>query len=187
MYDDAFFANRVRFHARIAYAVSDLLMAIPKPTSAIDVGCGDAHWLKCLSTHNVPTVLGIEGFPACLPYTKPIPTIIHDLSTPLPLSMNFDLVLCIEVGEHLPERAAPTLVETCTNLVKTGHPIVFSAAPPGQGGVGHVNLQPKSYWRDLFQAHGFEESNATYLAQLWNESGVMPWLYKNVMIFKRYQ
>ena len=101
MYDDAFFANRSRYHKKIAAAVDALLKAIPHPRSAVDVGCGDAHWLKCLHTRNVPTVLGIEGFPACLPYTKPIPTVIHDLTHPLPLSMNFDLVLCIEVAEHL--------------------------------------------------------------------------------------
>ncbi|MDP6884692.1 MAG: hypothetical protein QF830_11185, partial [Rhodospirillales bacterium] len=42
----------------------------------------------------------------------------------------------LEVAEHLPPDAAETFVAT---LVAHGRLVLFSAAPPGQGGLNHVN------------------------------------------------
>ena len=50
-------------------------------------------------------------------------------------------------GEH-----ADTFVQ---NLVRhASGAILFSAAPPGQGGEFHVNEQPYEYWRGKFQRCG---------------------------------
>jgi hypothetical protein len=33
--------------------------------------------------------------------------------------------------------------------------VLFSAAPPGQGGEGHINERPYEFWRGLFAARGY--------------------------------
>lgn len=60
------------------------------------------------------------------------------------------VALSLEVGEHIPEEAAFNYVQFLTGV--GAHTIYFSAARPGQGGEGHVNLQPKAYWLRLFCA-----------------------------------
>jgi hypothetical protein len=66
--------------------------------------------------------------------------------------------------------------------------VVFTAAPPGQGGTGHVNEQPQSYWIDRFRAEGMEydETWSREVATRFEREGVRsPWLVDNVMVFAR--
>jgi hypothetical protein len=60
--------------------------------------------------------------------------------------------------------------------------IVFTAAPPGQGGTAHLNEQPPSYWISKFQESGF--THAEELSQRWRKNGqaagnVKRWYYQN--------
>jgi hypothetical protein len=76
---------------------------------------------------------------------------VADLNQPLKLSEKFDLAVCIEVAEHLQRAAAAPLVQTLTSVAPV---VLFSAAIPGQGGHGHYNEQPRSFWHALFAQHG---------------------------------
>jgi hypothetical protein len=101
----------------------------------------------------------------------------------LPLG-RFDVCLCIEVAEHLSPEAAPRLVEGLTRLSDT---IVFSAATPGQGGVGHINEQPHSYWHELFQRCGFEESSLRDRLLSFTEGVPGPeWIRANLITYQRH-
>jgi hypothetical protein len=71
----------------------------------------------------------------------------HDLTLPIHLERRFDLVLCLEVAEHLPADFAPTLIDS---LVSLGPVILFSAAIPFQGNTHHVNEQWPEYWARHF-------------------------------------
>ncbi len=64
----------------------------------------------------------------------------------------FDLATCLEVAEHLPAANSRHLVRQLTSAAPL---VLFSAAPPGQGGEGHINCQPLSYWRKIFEEFGF--------------------------------
>ena len=57
-----------------------------------------------------------------------------------------DLVLCVEMVEHLEEKYLDNLLDTLCN----GKIIVMTNALPGQGGYHHVNEQPTKYWIDQF-------------------------------------
>jgi hypothetical protein len=102
-----------------------------------------------------------------------------DLSTGLRLGRRFDLVQSLEVAEHLPPGAASSFVGT---LVAHAPLILFSAAPPGQGGEHHVNEQPMEYWRALFRRHGFQAVDAIR-RHLVGETRVEPWYRYNSMLF----
>jgi len=59
--------------------------------------------------------------------------------------------------------------------------VLFSAALPGQGGVGHINEQPLSYWRSLFAKHGYVFYDAIR-PQLWNDDRVAYWYRQNTVL-----
>ena len=75
-----------------------------------------------------------------------------DLRRPLKADEHYDLCLSLEVAEHLEPRFAAQFVRS---LVSLSDHVVFSAAYPQQGGLGHVNEQPKAYWVALFEAEGY--------------------------------
>ncbi|MCA9789386.1 MAG: hypothetical protein KC462_06410, partial [Cyanobacteria bacterium HKST-UBA05] len=62
---------------------------------------------------------------------------------PIRFNQTFDLAMCVEIAEHIPNRCSRQLVKT---LTKASDTVFFTAAPPGQGGVGHINEQPQAFW-----------------------------------------
>jgi SAM-dependent methyltransferase len=124
------------------------------PMSVLDVGCGPGVWLAECSRIGVKEVVGVDGDYVPL-NTLAIPADAFraiDISQPFDLGQHFDLVLCLEVAEHIPEAHSDTLID---NLCRHGDLIMFSAAIPGQGGEFHVNEQPYEYWRTKFTARGY--------------------------------
>ncbi len=96
----------------------------------------------------------------------------------------YDLVMSLEVAEHIPEPLADAFVNY---LVNTGPLVVLTAAYPGQGGNGHINEQPQSYWIEKMAARGFVfDSAATKrLSRRLCELDAVWYLYENVMVFRR--
>lgn len=97
----------------------------------------------------------------------------------------FDLAYCLEVGEHVDEALSTPLVRFAAAQAPT---LVFTAAPPGQGGHGHVNEQPKGYWIEKFEKVGLRHVDelSRRLAAEFRANGVAgDWLADNVMVFRR--
>lgn len=93
------------------------------------------------------------------------------------------LVICTEVAEHLaPEHADHLVKLLCSAMC----PIVFTAAPPGQGGHHHVNCQESGYWVDKFNNHGaILDIDATHeLERRWGNLNRLSHMAKNVMVFR---
>lgn len=75
-----------------------------------------------------------------------------ELNNPFRIDRQFDLVISLEVAEHLPKECAATFVDSLTRL---GPVILFSAAIPFQGGTDHINEQWLDYWAKYFQEKGY--------------------------------
>jgi hypothetical protein len=105
----------------------------------------------------------------------------RDLTLEVDLGRKFDLVLCLETGEHLPASAAPTLVKSLTHHADL---ILFSAAVPGQGGTNHINERPMSYWLDKFEACGYRAFDFLRPA-IWNDPGIEWWYRQNLIVLAR--
>lgn len=154
LYDARYFrrGGKQRPYAVIPALTRCLVAELGPFTSALDLGAGTGYHSLVL------TELSIETWAVELSEHAPVflldcvHTLQHDLRQPLDLGRKFDLVLCVEVAEHLPESAANTLCDTITR--HCGHLAVFTAAPPGQGGTGHVNCQPSYYWYTKLEARG---------------------------------
>jgi len=99
----------------------------------------------------------------------------------LRIDRTFDLALCLECAEHLSESVAPTLVAALANVATH---VVFSAAVPGQTGVGHINEQYPDYWRDLFAIQGFQMFDF-FRPLIWNDERVEFWYRQNMYLFSK--
>jgi SAM-dependent methyltransferase len=178
-YGPEFFARIDPLASASADRIVPLLLDHLAPTSVLDVGCGTGTWLSVFMRHGVTDVFGIDG-DWVQDSTLQIPRELlssGDVSKPLNLSRRFDLALCLEVGEHLPSRAAKGLVESLTAAAPV---VLFSAAIPGQGGVDHVNEQWPEYWADLFAACGYHASDALR-DQVWDDAS-LAWYYRQNMV-----
>lgn len=167
--------------ARSADVVVPLLMELVAPSSVVDVGCGLASWLAAFARVGVPRVLGVDG-PWVDKSALRIPPdrfLAADLTQPLQLDEEFDLVVSLEVGEHLPAGAADTFIDS---LVALGPVVLFSAAVPGQGGVLHVNEQWPDYWVGRFADRGFSVVDCIR-PLIWSDERVEFWYAQNTLIF----
>jgi hypothetical protein len=97
-----------------------------------------------------------------------------------------DLISCVEVAEHIPAERADELVEACCE--RSSRWIYFSAAPPGQGGHGHVNEQPRAYWEAKFAARGWRVDwgmTEDLIARL-SDVRRCWWLKRNALILRKF-
>lgn len=180
-YNDAWFEKRADEAEMSARSVVPLLYSLVQPTSVLDIGCGDGVWLRSFVDMGVADVLGVDGWVGN-PKLLRIPASQYlqaDLCKPLNPTRTFDLAICLEVAEHLPHAAAPTLI---TSLCAAAPVVVFGAAIPGQEGTGHVNEQWPDYWAALFRSHGYLPFDFIRF-KIWNSSGCSWWYAQNTLLY----
>jgi SAM-dependent methyltransferase len=160
---------------RSAKAVLD---ALPFPVrSAIDIGCGVGEW-----NNGIPDYVGVDYRVHKEDLLIPVDRFLEcDLNRDMPsLDRKFDLCLCLEVAEHLHVSRAEVLVEMLCSLSDR---VLFSAAIPHQGGVGHVNEQWQSYWAALFNKNGFGASKKQ--PDVRHCEQVELWYRQNIVLYER--
>lgn len=179
-YTAEFYDERGLSH-RSAEVIVPMVLDLVAPSSVADVGCGTGEFLAVVREHGVRDVLGIDGAWVERSRLEIPPTAFRsaDLEQPLSLGRRFDLLLSLEVAEHLPESAAWTFV---TSLVSLAPVVVFSAAIPGQGGTHHVNEQWPAYWAAQFVHHGYTGFDP-FRRALWDEHEVAVWYRQNIVLF----
>ena len=185
IYNDRYFTVEEAWTEPTAGAVVDVIVKEFRPASVADVGCGTAVYLRHFKERGV-SIQGYEGSTAAIDRAQVPATSIQrcDLTKPLQVDRQYDLALCFEVAEHLPDAAADTLVGSMVSLAPV---ILFSAAQPGQGGVDHINEQPGSYWIAKYEAAGcrYDEPGTEKLRAAMTAADVAWWLKTNLMVFRR--
>lgn len=171
-------ANRISAHRILSG-----LFKLYRPKSILDVGCGIGTWLACARDLGVEDVFGIDGDWLDVKLAKVPAQMLEtrDLEQSFNLGRRFELVICLEVAEHLSQDAAARFVESLTSHADV---ILFSAAIPFQGGHHHVNEQFPDYWRKIFGARGFSPIDCIRHS-IWDDTEVMWWLRQNIMIFAK--
>lgn len=156
--------------------------------SSLDLGAGDGYYSSVLAEMGADPAIAVEVSEDALGVMpEPVQGIVHDLREPLDLGQQFDLVVCLEVAEHLPLSSVDVF---CDSIARhCAGALIFTAAPPGQGGHGHCNLQPFEFWRDRLDSRGisFCPQETEHARRAWaNILGKhLPWLPKNIAFFRR--
>jgi len=171
-------------HADALSSAEEIVPFVLKLTGAksvVDVGCGQGAWLSIFKKHGTTRILGLDGahVSASSLLIDPDEFRAVDLSRTSESAGKFDLVVSLEVGEHIPSASAQAYVTFLTSLA----PIVFfSAAIPFQDGTHHVNEQWPDYWAALFAERGYMPVDAVRPA-FWNNEEVAPWYRQNMLIY----
>lgn len=178
-YTPAYYEGIVEDSERSANIILGLLDQDYKFEKIVDVGCGLGAWGKGLDNY-----IGIDYKVPASELLIPLDKYIeHDLTTPLYDPPKADLVLCMEVAEHLEEQYADLLIATLTDI-STKY-ILFSAAIPGQGGVNHFNEQWQSYWAMKFARQGFRPVSKDIRDEFWDDDSVSLWYRQNVVLYQK--
>ena len=180
-YNEDFYKLIRQYSYSSAQEVVPFVLDLIKPKNVIDVGCGIGTWLSVYKEYGVEEIFGVDGN-WVEPNLLEIPSecfLSVNLEDPLPVDRKFDLVMSLEVAEHLAGDRAETFVDS---LVKLGPVCLFSAAIPAQGGVNHVNEQWPEYWIHLFQNRGYVTIDCVR-KRVWELNQVTWWYSQNIFLF----
>lgn len=180
-YNKEWFTGQQKGAHSSAKIIVPIVIDLVFPNSVIDVGSGVGAWLACFQKNGVNDILGIDGN-----WVHESQLLIsrqffqkRDIAKPFTIGRTFDLAVCLEVGEHLPEESAKDLVKT---LVTAAPVVLFSAAIPKQGGTDHINEQWPDYWANLFKTCNYVSIDAIR-RRVWTNPNVEYWYAQNTIIY----
>lgn len=133
-------------------AIADRIVSDINPCTVLDAGCAMGFLVEALRDRGVDA-FGVDISEYAIqnvrqdirPYCRV--GMVTD-----PLLQECDLVVCIEVLEHLPSSDSEQAVR---NLCQYTDDILFSSTPFNYKEVTHFNVQPPEYWGELFARQGF--------------------------------
>jgi hypothetical protein len=169
-----------QYHQSSPKLAAWLASYLPKGTTVLDLGCGNAFYCAELSKNGFKC-LGVEGYELNNFLHDNIQ--IRDLTKPLVFYGGYENVLSLEVGEHLPKEAEQTFLDNVCFACNNN--LIISWALPGQPGVGHVNTQPASYIISEVQRRGFEHDEYVTHEARQNIDKNCDWFERTLLIFKR--
>jgi len=152
----------------------------PLGIPVIDAGCGIGNYARILEEQGF-NVTGIEG-------TKGIEKIavcstIHQQDLTLPLNYPPSSVLCLEVGEHIPQKYEQQFLENLNNMCDRR--LILSWAIPGQGGHYHVNEKTNEYIIKRMEGFGLYLHHTDTAALREDIEDEFWWFKHSLMVFDR--
>ena len=152
-----------------------------QPESVLDIGCGVGIYCSLFKYLGVNEVMGIDG-------VEPQNSVLDsneyqkvDLHEQFALGKKFDLVLCLEVIEHLRPDATATVLDSIESHAKDL--ILISIAEPGQPGHGHINCISITEILRLWGARGWQPDLTASLG--FRALSTLSWLRRNVIVLRR--
>jgi SAM-dependent methyltransferase len=148
------------------------------PSSVLDIGCGPGHFVDSLRSKGI----NATGFD--------IDERIKDKEHLSVKSMfdntdTADVVMCIEVAEHIDESQSDKVAESVARA--TNKTLIWTAAQPGQGGVGHINCQTREYWIEKLTKAGLKHNveKETALRNYIQSAIHLGWFVNNLIYLER--
>jgi len=181
-YDTGFYDSQYRGSYESARIILPFIREWINPSSVLDVGCGVGTWLKVWKDElGVKDIVGIDGayVDRDMLQISPEHFVSKDLKEPFSLGRKFDLVMSLEVGEHLPTEKSSLLVD---NLVLHGDMVLFSAALLEQHGTYHINEQLPEFWAKYFVERNFVPVDILR-DKIWTNDKVEWWYRQNIILY----
>lgn len=145
--------------------MADCIVADIAPRTVLDAGCAFGILVESLRDRGVEA-FGIDVSDYALANVRDdIKPYVSQGSVSDPVPHKYDLVICIEVLEHLQPEEAEAAV---TNLCEPTDDVIFASTPLDYAEVTHFNVQQPDYWALLFARNGFfrdvDYEPSTYIA-----------------------
>ena len=182
-YGSAFYEEMESPNARSARVVVPLVASYLglMPNRVVDIGCGRGLWLKAFLGQGATQVDGYDGEYVEREKLAIPASCFHaaNLEESIAFSAPYNLAVCLEVAEHLPAKAADTLIKTLTEAAPV---VLFSAAIPLQGGSHHVNEQWPEYWEKKFAGRGYVPVDCLR-RHMWSDDRISFFYQQNMLMF----
>lgn len=153
--------------------------------SILDFGCGPGWYVKSLKNVGFD-ITGYDGNPFTESISKKIlddgtQCGILDLTKIIRFKQQYDCVISLEVGEHIPKEYEKNFFDNLVNNTIGG--IILSWAIEGQPGDGHVNCRNNDYIIAEMLKRGFREDKNAKLKL--RSLAKFPWFKDTIMVFER--
>jgi hypothetical protein len=188
IYDPAFFKEWGPGHEKYvssAELIADVLYDLLRPKRLVDLGAGCGVYGHRFAIHGVD-VVSIDGVTPPPEHSYPVPVQTRDLTEPFEnVWGRFDIALCLEVAEHIPEELSEAFLDNATRFSDR---LVLSAAQPNQGGHHHVNERPKRYWVAKLAAKGWaynRRETGRLLTALTAARPPYMWMVEQISVYDR--
>lgn len=145
----------------------------------IDLGCGPGEYVKYFIKNGISSIRGYDGN-INTPFLSDGLCEVQDLTEDFNVGTS-DLVLCLEVGEHVPEKYEDILIENITKHVNKY--LIISWGIPGQGGYGHVNCRDNIYIINKMKERGLK--HVKKYTNLLRKHSSTTWFNNTLMMFKK--
>ncbi len=138
----------LRFFATIA----DRITADFRPRRVLDAGCAFGLLVEALRDRGVEAY-GIDISDYALgQVAERVRPYCRQASIADELDGRYDLIVCIEVLEHLPGEEAERALD---NICRHTDDVLFSSSPVDVREPSHVNVRPPESWAEAFARRGF--------------------------------
>ena len=148
-------------------------------TGVVDFGCGRGYYAKFLNDNNIPTDC-YDGSPDTKTKTDGMCDVL-DLAIDFDLNKQYDWVLCLEVGEHIPAKYFDAFIKNLCKHCNKG--IVLSWAIKYQHGLGHVNCRSNQYIKNILSELGY--INDIDAENKLRQNTVQKWFRNTIMVFRK--
>lgn len=146
----------------------------------LDLGCGTGAYSKYFIANNIQCE-AYDGNPNTFKISEGIGKVL-DLTNIINLNKQYDCVLSLEVGEHIPAQYEQIFIDNVCKHSK--NLIIISWAVVGQGGDGHVNCRNNDYIiREIERNYfSYQEKDSNFLRKSYSNA---PWFGNTIMVFKK--
>jgi hypothetical protein len=158
---------------------AELVKMFKNSKTIIDIGCGNGGYTRNFIENGL-NCAGFDGSPLTPEITGGLCG-IQDFSVPVDMMFKCDLVLSLEVGEHIPAAYESIFIDNLVNAAQKF--ICLSWAIEGQGGLGHVNCRNNDYVIRELSKRGFvyDQKRSDKLRSV----STFPWFKNTVMVFEK--
>lgn len=174
-----------RDYVASARVIADVLAGEFAPRRLVDLGCGCGAYAHRFGELGLEVVC-IDGVRPPERFSFPVEIAVRDLTEPLENKWGrFDLALCLDVGEHIPQDSCDVFLANITRFAPT---LLLACAPPGQGGHHHVNERPKRWWVARLAGHGFDydRKRTGRLCETFKRlRPPLMWMWEHISVYRR--
>jgi SAM-dependent methyltransferase len=132
-------------------SIADRIVSDINPRRVLDAGCALGLLVETLRARGVDAS-GIDLSSYAIANAAPeIAPYLREGSIATELDASYDLIVSIEVLEHMPAADAEAAI---ANFCRHTDQVLFSSSPLDYGEATHVNVRPPEYWAEQFGRYG---------------------------------